>query len=406
MVLLIIFQIFFGIAPGYKTITSDFPNYYVSAKLIVDKGDATCLYNNECFKQQIEKYGIKADGQFALYPPLNAFIFLPLTPFDSLTAKRIWLYLNCSLILVCAYFIKKISATDFISSLNIVLLSGFALANDLFLGQIYLFLTVILLAGYYALAKNRFATSACCWAVAASLKYISIIFLPALVLKKKWNFLLFFFLAVTLLHLCAFPLFKTEGYSRFLSNTLLPYFQGTLYEGKPFSIQYQSWDAFLNNLFVYHPIYNVSPVFNFSLGYVIFKSLVWLVIIALLVFFYYKRLRSSRFYEIIFSLSVTSLIILEPGSASYHNLFLLVPVILVFKLCETSETKSYAYHLLLLYAVIGFAPTLLNKIELFYGENIFLSFHRLWLEMIFFGYLVFIFLRTTKNNDRLNAIMK
>ncbi|MEP7167877.1 MAG: hypothetical protein ABI855_00755, partial [Bacteroidota bacterium] len=100
-----------------------------------------------------------------------------------------------------------------------------------------------------------------------------------------------------------------------------------------------------------------------------------------------KKSRSSNyFFEIVISLSVISLLILEPASATYHNLFLLLPLIIILKLLVDANQHEHTIYFSALFFAIGFFPTLLNKCDLFNGENLFLSYNRLWLEMIFYFY--------------------
>lgn len=392
-VALLLFQVYFGIIPGWKKITADFPNYYVSAKLLSEKKDLSCLYNNTIFNQQVKQFGINVQAQFALNPPANALIFLPLVNFEPLIAKRIWLVLNIFFILLGVVLIQKITKWKFIFSLNILLCSGFALANDLFLGQIYLFTTILLLTGYLLFSQNKDLFSGLFWGTVISIKYVPLIILPAIILKKKWKVLFGIILSVIAINLVCVLFFGIDVYIRFLNITFLSHVKGVLYEGKPYAIQYQSWESLLNNLFVYDPIDNRQPIFNYPQGFIIIKCMVWLFVMGSLIYFYKHFLRSKYFLEIIFSFSLISLLILEPGSATYHLLFLILPLILMLRIL-VEEGRSDAFcNLICLFLIIGFLPTLLNKFSLFNGGNIILSYHRLWLEMIFYFYSLHLFKR-------------
>jgi hypothetical protein len=384
---LFLFQIYFGIIPGWKKITSDFPNYYIASKMLSDRQDLSCLYDNNCFNEKIKSCGIDAKGQFALYPPSNALVMLPLASFDPLIAKRIWLLINIVLVFVCAYLIKIILNHDFIFSLNILLLSGFSLANDLFLGQIYLFLLVLLLTGYIFFQRNNSFLHGLTWGSVFALKYAPVIFLPSLILKRRWNMVLSVCLALLMINLFCILFFGTDLYLSFITNHLAPHLQGNLYEGNPFSIQYQSWDALLNNLFIYDLQYNLHPLFNSAITFIVCKSLIWLLILGILSYFYKKSFHTKHFFQITFSLSMISLLLLEPGSATYHNLFLILPLIIILKLIKN---KIDYIIVIILFSFIGSLPSLLNKFSLFSGQNLFLSFNRLWIELIFYTYTVYL----------------
>ena len=358
--------------------------------MLSEQKNLSALYDNVLFNQNIKSYGINAEGQFALYPPLNAVVFLPLVSFEPLTAKKIWLIINVFLIIACSFLIKEITQWDFIRSINVLLITGFALANDLFLGQIYLLCTVLLLSGYLFFLRNKKIFSSLSWGILMALKYVPFIFFPVLVIKKKWKLLLGVLMTFIILHLVCLPFFGINLYEHFLKNTFISHLQGNLYEGNPYSIKYQSWESLLNNLFVYDNQFNPHPVFYFPGGYAVFKFIVYGLVFSTLVFFWFKSGKKNYFFEINVSLSVITLLILEPGSATYHNLFLILPFIIILKLLINTGQLSHQFYFSILFLLIGFLPTLLNKFDFFYGGNLLLSYNRLWLEMIFYFYSVFI----------------
>ena len=50
--------LYFGIVPAFSRIDSDFPNYYTSARLVIEGGNLTNLYDDAWFQKQIEREGI------------------------------------------------------------------------------------------------------------------------------------------------------------------------------------------------------------------------------------------------------------------------------------------------------------------------------------------------------------
>lgn len=397
--LLFLFHTYFGIIPGWKAITSDFPNYYVSAKLLTEQKDLSVLYDNNLFNSKIKEYGIDAKGQFALYPPANAIILVPLSSFDPLTAKRIWLLINIILIALCGYLISRITSWNFIHSLNILFISGFALANDLFLGQVYLFMTSMLIAGYLFFQQQKKYLPGIMWGAIVAFKYVPVIFIPALVIKKKWKTLLGIIFIFVLINLICIPYFGMDAYLNFIKSIFFSHFWGNLYEGNPYSIKYQSWESLLNNLFVYHTHFNPHPVFNLPAGYWICKVLIWIGVAAALIYFYIRSYTTKYFFETVFSLSVISLLVLEPGSATYHLLFLILPFIIIAKILSDSNEPDQLFYFTFLFFLTGVLPTLLNKFSLFTEGNLVLSFHRLWLEMIFYFYSVLTIYRFLKKQN-------
>ena len=80
---------------GWNNTATDFNNYYVSSVLFMEGEPIDNYYDNEWFAEQAREMGIKKGAKFAPFPPLTPFLYAPLSGFDQLTAKRIWLIFNC-----------------------------------------------------------------------------------------------------------------------------------------------------------------------------------------------------------------------------------------------------------------------------------------------------------------------
>jgi hypothetical protein len=396
--LLLVFQIYFGVIPGWKKITSDFPNYYVSAQLVREHKDLNLLYDNIAFDKKIKENGINASGQFIPYPPTDALLFLPFTIFKPLIAKRIWILLNIGFIFLCGFLIQKISNWNYITSLNTILISGFALSNDLYLGQIYLFLTALLLTGYLFFTKRNNLIPSFCWGIIMALKYLPVIFLPALILKKNWKTVFGILSIFAAINLVGITICGTVVYKQFINKVFLFHITGSLPNEMIYSIKYQSWDSLFYNLFMYDSKYNPQPVFDFQEGYVFSKIVIYVFLISMLIYFYHKTFKSKYFFETTAALSVFSLLFFEPGSATYHNLFLILPYIIILKFLINLNQQTHRFYFSVLFFSIGFLPTFLNKFHTFNGGNLFLSYNRLWMEMIFYFYSIFILLNLNKKN--------
>lgn len=395
MILLSCFQVKYGLVPGWEKIQDDFPNYYVSAKLLSEHQDLSVLYHNESFNEKVKSYGLQPTGQFALYAPPNALILLPLSGLTPIIAKRVWLLFNVLLIFVCGFLIRKITRWNWVTSLNTLLISGFALANDLFLGQVYLFITSFMLMGILFYRAERNYISGSFLGMALAFKYISIVFVPSLFLLRKWKALLGIISGVLLLYLICFPFFGIELISYFFNHVFFSHLNGQLYEGRPYAIQYQSWDSLLNNLFVYNQNQNPHPFIHSTTIFYTLKYFILASVLLVLAWFFHQTYRRRNFFDITASLTLISLLIFEPGSATYHNLFLLLPFILILRLMLSVKSRL-VFSYVALFFLIGFLPTWLNRYTLLNGNSgshsdlVFIfSYHRLWLEMIFYLYSIY-----------------
>src|SRR5262249_55176236 len=81
-----------GVVPAMSAIDSDFAGYFVSAKIVSERQDASKLYDDLWFREQVHRYGAESPGnlgKFAPFPPPTALLLMPLVGFKPLTALRI-----------------------------------------------------------------------------------------------------------------------------------------------------------------------------------------------------------------------------------------------------------------------------------------------------------------------------
>ncbi|NOZ96089.1 MAG: DUF2029 domain-containing protein [Acidobacteria bacterium] len=114
---------------------SDFTHYYLAARALLHGVSPYTVYNFD-------------------YPPLVAFLVLPLAPLHYLTARLAWFWLNQLFIAGAAYVVWRISGRDRVATLSVAVtwsLCG-TVAENLVLGQVN-GLLVLLLA--LAMAEHR-----------------------------------------------------------------------------------------------------------------------------------------------------------------------------------------------------------------------------------------------------------
>ena len=380
---LCIFHIRFGIIPGCNKIVSDFPNYYVASKMIADGKDALDLYDKEKFQMHVYDYGVNAAAQFALYPPASALLMLPISGLQPLTAKRIWLLIQVCCIGGLILLTTSLLNVTIFTSGNLILLSGFNLSNDLMLGQIYIFITLLLFTGIYCVMKNKTIIAGISWGTVISLKYMPLAFIPTLIISKKWKTLLLMLMCVLIIYGITSIMMGTHVVSQFISNIFIPHLKGDVAGERSWSLQYQSFEVLLNHLFIQDAVHNPHPLqdslhFYYLIKFVIYSLVLGATIRIITIF------RNTPYF-IPFSISsvTLSVLLLEPGSATYHLLFALLPLILIIR--QQPFQTFTTFSLIVVFSLMGFLPVVIDKLISFYQiENKFVSLNRLWLEMVFF----------------------
>ncbi|MBK8550883.1 MAG: DUF2029 domain-containing protein [Ignavibacteria bacterium] len=206
-VLLNILFFIFVFFPSVKKVNTDFPNYYVSANMLLDGKDLKPAYDNVEFNKQVLLYGISDQFvSFVPYPPVNALLMIPLARLEPLTAKLFWNILNYIFFLLCIFFISKISGLNFFLTGIIFFVSGYAFVNNFFFGQAYVLVLLLFSASLYFLSKDKDIVSALFFSVSVLLKFYTIFFLILFLCRKKFRMVLASVSFIILLNLLYFQL--------------------------------------------------------------------------------------------------------------------------------------------------------------------------------------------------------
>lgn len=397
LLMLVLVQILKGIYPAMTDVRSDFPNYYVSSKLLLEGKDLSDLYSNQHFNDLIHSYGMEQDGKFAPFPPPTAFIMLPVAGFQPITAKRIWTCINILLLYGVILLFSRISKLKLQQSATLVLLSGVSLFNNFYLGQVYLLVLFMwMLSWIYA--EKRSGWSGLLLALGIAIKYLPVVTLPALLIRKNFKVILATIISLTGIALLSIIIIGVKPCNDFINSVLFDHLNGNLEGQSSYAFAFQSWNSLALNLFSRDSIINPDPVFDWTEGVFVLKIIVFLGLISTLVYTLY-RLRNHRelaSYSVIFS-SLFALAF-SPASASYHLLLLLFPFALLIGLQK--ENERFISFLICSLFVFGFSGIVLDFVN---SKISFLpfQFYRLILLNLFFimvAIKIILLEEETKNN--------
>jgi hypothetical protein len=389
LALLTLHLVWRGVVPAMTTVDTDFPNYYVGGRLALE-GRFDRSYDDIWFQEQIHAFGIEEMGKFAPYPPITAFIMMPLASLQPLNALRAWTMINFGVLLCLIVLLSRTLSKDLLWSALMVLLSGHALVNNFRFGQFYLILTFLTLWSLWLWKRDRRLSSGVLMGIGATIKYFPIVFLPLCIIRKEWRIALSFLGTVIALILLSIAVLGIEPYRHFIEAVLIPHLSGNIQNR--FSMNFQSWNSLFARLMIFDSTLNPNPVFNSPIGYSIGLLAVYASVVALLFIGLRKTAQTwgSSALSVEFALLCIGGIVLFPASATYHFLLLSVPISILLALGE--KTWSIEQKILLaLYACIGFIPY--SLLRAFDGNGLltFFAYPRLFLTtMILVVALLFV----------------
>src|SRR5277367_4554407 len=181
-----------GVLPGWRALHSDFPNYYLVARLLRQGYNLDRIYDWVWLQRIKDHWGLDQPlVGFAGLTPLSALPILPVAGLAALTAKRLWIVANL------LFLLGTVEALDRVTHLGrrriwvLSLLAIIPLRTNFLLGQMHVLVLLLLALAYFFHSRARGVASAVCIALAAALKIYPLLFLFYFAWKRRWREVVF-----------------------------------------------------------------------------------------------------------------------------------------------------------------------------------------------------------------------
>jgi hypothetical protein len=188
LVLLLALFVFKAFIPAWKTLHSDFPNYYLVARLLREHYAMGRIYD-WIWLQRIKDYWSIQQPLvgFVGLTPFSALPIVPLAWLDVLEAKRVWLTVNLAILATTLFGLRQLTALGFRHVALIALLAIVPLRNNFLLGQMHLVVLGLLVLAYWLDRRKMWFGCGLALGVAASLKVYPMFFVFYFLRKRQWK---------------------------------------------------------------------------------------------------------------------------------------------------------------------------------------------------------------------------
>ena len=322
-----------GVVPALTTIDTDFPNYYVASRIVIDHGDISHVYNDAWFSAQAVAMGLNAQARFSPFPPATVFVMIPFAWLPPLSALQLWTVFNLGVLGAIIYLLSKITSRDVVWCATLVFASGHALINNFRFGQFYIVLLLCCVVIYRGIQTNRHFAAGVLLGLGAVIKYFPALYFLSLVAKRQWQTIVWGICTVAALMGTAWMVVGTEANLHWISNLLIHHAQGDVAGQSSNSALFESWNSLLKRLFVKDILTNPMPMGDWPEAYSIGLMAI-VVAICDATFFALLRLKKldrDQALPLLWALLTFAAFTLLPISATYHVLLLVLPVGLMLR---------------------------------------------------------------------------
>jgi hypothetical protein len=395
-----------ALVPAWSNLGTDFPNYYLAARLYRQGYPLERVYDWVCFQRQWDH--TSSHRNLVAYQTLTLFSALPIAPFSSLPqlrARRCWLLCNLAFLVLTAMLLVRCTALGWARVGLLMFLAFFALRSNFLYGQMHILVLLLLTVAAVLYLRGQHFGSGIVLAAAAALKIYPALFLVYFLVKKRWGALAGLVVGLGVAGLLSIYLFGGEA-NRVYVQEILPWAMRSQIVN-PYSIAWGSLNALLARLFTAEPELNPAPIAHlpwlYALLYSLSVSLILTVFLrAIVVGVRHKRIEDQRIegqgvqdqpvhdparQKLEWASYLFLLLLLTSQPALYHFVALILPAVLVTDyLLERSQTTRAAALIVFYVLACGSYSRLVPAEPT--GWRILLAFPRLFFMLVLGGLLL------------------
>jgi hypothetical protein len=267
-----------GFAPGWRSLHTDFPNYYLVARLLREHYTMDRIYDWIWLQRIKDLWSIPQQlVGFAGLTPFSALPLVPLTWLDALDAKRVWLVANLAILAASLYGIQKITSVSGRHVAMIAFLAIIPLRNNFLLGQMHLVVLGLLALAYWFDTRKMWFSCSLTLAIAASLKVYPLFFLFYFLRKRQWKSATVLATSTLAILAACFVLFGTPVMHVFLIEQFPRMLRGEVID--PFSLTVPSASGLFHHVFLTQTLVNPHPIYSSPLLYAMLYPLWQLILL-------------------------------------------------------------------------------------------------------------------------------
>ena len=172
---------------AWGKLNTDFPNYYLSARLAHEGFDTAREYEWVWFEREKDHRALDMQV-IGLLPitPFSTLVMWPLTGLPALAAKHIWILANLALLLPLGWLLRSITGLSYLR-IALIFALCFPLHRNLLFGQFYVVLLLLIVAACWAFQRGLTALAGALVAIAAACKIFPVLLFVFFLRRGSWR---------------------------------------------------------------------------------------------------------------------------------------------------------------------------------------------------------------------------
>ena len=340
---------------AWNSLNTDFPNYYVTARLLREGYSTDRIYEWLWLQRQKDHFGITRADQpvigFIPHTPFSALVIWPLASFTALAAKRIWIVVNLLLLGWIAGLLNSLASLGWRRIALLTLLS-FPLYRNLEYGQYYILILLLLTASLWCYLRSQRLWAGALIGIGFGLKLFPVLFFIYFLRKRDLQAAAGVIAGASLAIAVSVITFGWQLNRLYISQVLPWALRGDAMD--PYNLAANSVSSLLHRLFLVEPQWNPHPVVHSPLLFAFLHPLLQVLIFAPAVFLAVPKDFHPRRVRLEWSAFLIAVMAISTVQASYHFTVLILPVALIANELITERQRGSMVLLLALYLGVCF----------------------------------------------------
>jgi hypothetical protein len=336
---------------AWKTLITDFPNYYTAARLAHEGVDTSRMYEWEWLEREKDHRAI----------PIRVIGLLPITPFstlsvwplaglEALTAKRVWIILSLTLLIPIGWMLRSMTGLSY-RHIALIFALSFPLYRNIEFGQFYVFLLWMIVAACWASLRGRHAMAGALVAIAAACKIFPLLFFVFFFRRRNWQALIAGALTGAASIAVSIAVFGWNVHRTYLREVLPATQHG---EAMPPYVTSASISGILHVLLLAEPQWNPAPWHNSIAAFSILLPLVSMAVLAPAILFIGRGDNSPTRISLEWSALLTASLAVSTIPASYNFVLMALPMCVLTAILLRRRRYAWLAALVVAYIGIGF----------------------------------------------------
>jgi Glycosyltransferase family 87/WD40-like Beta Propeller Repeat len=348
--LLIAFMVaYFGgntLPAAWRTLNTDFSNYYLTARLARERGDTSRIYEWTWLQRQKDHREI--DQRIVSLVPITPFSTLAVWPIafmPPLVAKHYWLILNLTMVMATAGLLRSLTQLPWRRIALVVALS-IPLNKNFLYGQYYVLLLFVLTVAYWCYLRQKRFLSGLLVGVGFGLKLFPLLYIGYFLRKRDFKAVAGGVVGAAAAGIVSVAAFGWQANRVFVSQVLPWAFRG---EGLDPSIA-----TLCHRLFIYEPQWNPHPAIHSPWMFAVLLPLAQTLLFAPALLLADPGNNNAERLNVEWSAVLLGSLAISTLPAGYHFTLLILPVCLLWRAGQRYFGLAETAIMLCLYVAIGY----------------------------------------------------